>query len=71
MKVSNKFDVPSVYLEGVYYFPKDTLTNEKGVSIQGVYYDRYRAKWYQDTFYKSIEFCNEIINYAKSKGLET
>ena len=63
--LSNRFDVPSVYFKGVYYFPEDVKeykmkngSTKKG--IQGIFHSH---KLYQDTFYITDELLNEIIEF--------
>ena len=60
---SYKFDIMSLYYDGIYYFPKDIkeskVRNNKPFEIQVVYY---RGKWYQDTHYITEEFKNFLFN---------
>lgn len=61
---SNKFDSPSLYYDGVYYFLEDLMPSDraegKQYSIQGVYY---RGKWRQDTFYITEELKDLLIKH--------
>jgi hypothetical protein len=67
-----KFDVPSLYYDGKYYFPTDIVKRDKAVvsrhrsnkpyEIQVVYYS---GKWYQDTHYISEEFKNFLEEHYK------
>ena len=73
MRVSNRFDVPSVLWNGVYYFPypKDIDTylrnGIKTIGMQVIY--RVGIKLYQDTMYLNEEKLNTIKNFAKEKQL--
>ena len=65
MRKSKKFNSPSIYHEGVYYFPEDIIENKnpknpKPFEIQGVFY---RGKWRQDSFYITEEFKNLLLNF--------
>ena len=78
---SYKFDVMSLYCNGIYYFPKDISPNERRGETNhlrcnlehGIVNDKpwkieavyYDGKWMQDTHYITDEFKNEIINAAK------
>lgn len=66
MKLSKKFDVPSVYYDGRYYFPEDAepLKKKDRYSIQVVYYS---GKWRQDTSYISTEKYNKINSYYNKR----
>jgi len=62
---SYKFDVMSLYYDGVYYFPEDIEENnndkfEQPYKIQVVYY---QGKWYQDTHYITEEFKDFIVKH--------
>lgn len=66
-RISKKFDVPSIYIDGKYYFPQDIKENKrKGETNQircniklGDVNDKpysievvyYNGKWFQDTHY--------------------
>ena len=63
MKISNKYDVPSVAYKGVNYFPQDKSQTVKinGVdkkSIEGIAY--IRGKLRQDTFYINPELFEKL-----------
>lgn len=65
MKISYKFDTPSVYSNGKYYFPQDKseLKKQGGVlvaTIQTVYYS---YKWLQDTHYIEPMYYLELLQY--------
>ena len=66
-KISNKFDVLSLYYDGRYYFPQDIKESNKRplkpFEIQVVYYT---YKWFQDTFYITEDFKNFILQKTKS-----
>lgn len=58
---SFKFDVPSLYYDGKYWFLQDLKDNDRGNGYRQRMYDEgrvfeiqvvfYSGKWYQDTFY--------------------
>lgn len=65
MKISNKFDSPSVYDNGKYYFPQDKseLIKQDGflvATIQTVYYS---YKWFQDTHYIEPIYFLDLLTY--------
>ncbi len=65
MKISNKFDVPAVYVGGKYYFPQDKseLIKRNGLlvaTIQTVYYS---YKWFQDIHYIDPIYYLELLEY--------
>ena len=70
-RISNKFDVPAVYFDGIHYFPKDIEehTMRDGTVKKGIQAVYYTHKWYQDTMYKSDEFLGELLKFAKSKNI--
>jgi len=61
---SYRFDVMSLYYDGVYYFPEDirqsSVRENKPWEIQAVYFS---GKWRQDTFYITEEFKNFLIKH--------
>ena len=67
-KVSNRFDVPSLYYDGKYYFTQDLkercnpLFEGTEFEIQVVYYS---YKWYQDTFYITRKFRDFLLEFVK------
>tara|TARA_R110000823_G_scaffold206627_11_gene337321 strand:+ start:2928 stop:5153 length:2226 start_codon:yes stop_codon:yes gene_type:complete len=70
-KISKKFDNVSLYYKGVYYFPNDIIKSDKRENkpfqIQGVYYNKSRQKWMQDTFYISKDFKEFLLDNYKQK----
>ena len=62
---SYKFDSPSLYYKGVYYFTNDIKDSrkraDKPYEIQGVFY---QGKWYQDTFYITRELKDILIKHT-------
>lgn len=60
---SNKFDSPSLYYKGVYYFPDEIKESNKvygkPYEIQVVYHD---GKWRQDTMYITSELRDLLLN---------
>lgn len=71
MRISNRFDVPSVKIDNVYYFPQDEskLVKKNGVlkaSIQAVFND---GKLRQDTFLIDPEiYINILVYWAKKSN---
>jgi len=65
-RLSSKFDITSVYYDGVYYFPYDDdihkhqRNNDKHIGIQCIYY---RGKWYQDTMYITDDFLKSLQDF--------
>ena len=79
--ISTKFDVPSVYINGVYYFTQDIEINERKGEINTLRCNLphseinkkpfkieavyYDGKWRQDTHFITAEFREMLLNTMK------